>query len=266
MAASVLAISSDSDPKSKPADELHERHISLRLHDDMVSRWGDKVISHLSSPSGSSTIPSTEIPIAPISPAPSIEIATASPTCDTLTPIITASPVIRSRIRTTARKNTLGLRPVMTPARSAALRRARRAVLSSETSSSGTSSGSSLDSTSHTSESSFTASLHGTQISPEDHSHHSSKAVRSPSGPPVGGRSAQTMLHLHLLHLLDPLRRDIEVETVVAGTTATATVDGLGIKLDMAVVETSFKPGLAVVVSESKPEEAEADDEADAEI
>ncbi|GJX00064.1 hypothetical protein Tco_0183977, partial [Tanacetum coccineum] len=59
---------------------------------------------------------------------------------------------------------------------------------------------------------------------------------------------------------------DIEAETVVAGTTATATVDGLGIKLDMVVVETSFKPGLAVVMSESKPEEAEADDEADAEI
>ncbi|GJZ68819.1 hypothetical protein Tco_0632369 [Tanacetum coccineum] len=47
----------------------------------------------------------------------------------------------------------------MTPARSEALRRARQATLSLETSSSDTSSGSSSDSASYTLESSFTASL-----------------------------------------------------------------------------------------------------------
>ncbi|GJQ89649.1 hypothetical protein Tco_0000788 [Tanacetum coccineum] len=143
--------------------------------------------------------------------------------------------------------------------------RAHRAALSPETSSSSTSSSSSSDSTSHTSESSFTASLHG-------------------------GHNAQTMLHLHLLHLLDPLKRgvglqqhlfhlqftlhepyhqleltsyhltrDIEAKTVAAATKVVATIDGLDIKM-------GFKPGLAVVESESEPEEAEANDEADAEI
>ncbi|GKF77444.1 hypothetical protein Tco_0229914, partial [Tanacetum coccineum] len=102
------------------------------------------------------TIPSTEIPVAPIPPAPSVEIATAPPACDTLTPVITASPAIRSHIRTTAKK-----------------------TLSFDTSSSSTS----LDSASHTSESSFTTSLQGTQISLEDHSHHSSEVDGSPSGP-----------------------------------------------------------------------------------
>nr|GEV73105.1 putative reverse transcriptase domain-containing protein [Tanacetum cinerariifolium] len=61
-----------------------------------------------------------------------------------------------------------------------------RAALSSKSSSfsssSSTSSGSSSDSTSHTSECSSTASLHDTQISPEDHSYHSSEAACSPSG------------------------------------------------------------------------------------
>ncbi|GJZ70024.1 hypothetical protein Tco_0633574, partial [Tanacetum coccineum] len=59
---------------------------------------------------------------------------------------------------------------------------ARRAAFSPETSSSGTSFSSSSDSSLHTSDISFTASLQGTQVSPGDHSHHSSKAVRSPSG------------------------------------------------------------------------------------
>ncbi|GJS32109.1 hypothetical protein Tco_0530491, partial [Tanacetum coccineum] len=173
-------------------------------------------------------------------------------------------------------------------------------ALSFDTSSSSTS----LDSASHTSESSFTTSLQGCL-------------------------SAQTMLHLHLLQLLDPLGRgvglqlhpfhlqftlqeplldradllpphkryrgtsgthsyessdegspethvisdmdldiqaDIEVETAAAATTAAATIDGLGIEPDMAVVESGFELGLAVVESESELAEAEADDEADAEI
>ncbi|GKA29740.1 hypothetical protein Tco_0715985 [Tanacetum coccineum] len=62
----------------------------------------DKVRFHPSSPSGSSspdtTIPSVEIPVTPISPASSTEIATASPACNTLTPVITASPAVRSHI------------------------------------------------------------------------------------------------------------------------------------------------------------------------
>ncbi|GJR40753.1 pentatricopeptide repeat-containing protein [Tanacetum coccineum] len=190
MEAPVITISSDitkeSVGSSEPADELPERHVSLRLYDDVVSRWRD-MVRFRPSPSGSSspdtTILSAEIPVAPTPPAPSTEITTASPACDTSTAVITASSAVRSHIRTTARKSTLGLRPVMTPTRSVALCRARQAALSIETSSSDTSSESSSDSASHTSKSSFTASLQGTQISPEDYLHHSSKAIRSPSGP-----------------------------------------------------------------------------------
>nr|GEX27302.1 hypothetical protein [Tanacetum cinerariifolium] len=154
------------DLESEPTDELLERHVSLRRYGDVVSRWRDMVRFHPSSLSGSSpdtTIPSTEIPVAPIPPAPSTEFDIASHACDTLTPVITASPAICSRIRTTVRKSTLGLQPAMTPARSVALRRARRAALSCESSSSsyssGTSFGCSSETESHTSESSFVASL-----------------------------------------------------------------------------------------------------------
>ncbi|GJY83555.1 hypothetical protein Tco_0496931 [Tanacetum coccineum] len=175
------------DSESEPADELPEIHVSPGHFSAMVPRWRAKVISRPSSPSGSSspdtTVPSTKIPVAPIPPAPSTEIATAPPTCDTLTPVIIASPAILSRIRTTARKSTLGLRPVMTPVRSAALRRAHREPPSPETSSFSTSSSSSSDSASHTSESSFIASLQGTQISPKAHLYHSPEAVRSLSWP-----------------------------------------------------------------------------------
>ncbi|GJZ37048.1 hypothetical protein Tco_0583239, partial [Tanacetum coccineum] len=56
--------------------------------------WRAKVICRPLSPSGSSlpdtTIPSIEIPVTPIPLAPSTEIATAPPTCDTLTPIVIA--------------------------------------------------------------------------------------------------------------------------------------------------------------------------------
>nr|GEX98840.1 reverse transcriptase domain-containing protein [Tanacetum cinerariifolium] len=290
---------SESDSESEPADELPERHVSLRHHDDVVA----KVISRPSLPSGSSspdtTILSPEILVAPTPPTPSTKITTAPPACETLTPVITASPAVRSRIRTKARKGTLGLRPMMTPTRSAALRKARRATLSSKTSSSGTSSGSSSDSTSHILESSFTASLQSIQISPKDHSHHSSETARSPSEP-LTSTSIPSIVHtagalsparadlpppqkryrgtsaMHSYESSDEgspethtesdmnlyIQADIEAET----TTAAATVDGLGIEPDMAVVETGFETGLVVVESESEPEEAEADYEADAEI
>ncbi|GJY19179.1 hypothetical protein Tco_0390670 [Tanacetum coccineum] len=81
---------------------------------------------------------------------------------------------------------------MMTPAHSAALCKACQAALSSESSSisssSGTSSGSSSKTSSHTLKSYFTTSLRGTQILPENHSCHSSKVVRSPSGPLTGRR------------------------------------------------------------------------------
>nr|GEY81475.1 hypothetical protein [Tanacetum cinerariifolium] len=104
-------------------DELPERHVSLRLHDDMISKWRDMVRFRPSSPSGSSSLDTT---------IPSTEIATASPACIS-TPIIIASPAVRNRIQTTVRKSTWRLRPAMTPARSATLRRARRAALSCHT-------------------------------------------------------------------------------------------------------------------------------------
>ncbi|GJR86188.1 putative reverse transcriptase domain-containing protein [Tanacetum coccineum] len=116
---------SESDPKSELVDELPERHVSLRPFNSMVSRWRAKVISCPSSPSGSSlpdtTISSAEILVSLIPPAPSTKIVTISLACDIVTPVITVSPVVRSRIRTTARKSTLRLQPVITPARSVAL-------------------------------------------------------------------------------------------------------------------------------------------------
>ncbi|GJW03698.1 hypothetical protein Tco_1562554 [Tanacetum coccineum] len=56
-----------------------------------------------------------------------------------------------------------------------------------------------------------------------------------------------------------------DVEAVTA-TTATAIVNGLGIEPVFAGVGAGFEPGLAVVETESEPEEAKADEEADAEI
>ncbi|GJY81850.1 hypothetical protein Tco_0494601 [Tanacetum coccineum] len=159
----------------------------------------------------------------------------------------------------TARKRTLGLQPVMTLAHSAALHRACRATLLSESSSSSSSSdasfGSSSKTTSHTLESSFTASLRGTQISPEDHSHHSSEAVCSPSGQLTHRRGT---LDTHSYDSSDgspkthaelDMDSDIHVD-INTKTTVTMTVDGLGIEPDMVVVEMGFEPGLAVVESE----------------
>ncbi|GJW52254.1 putative reverse transcriptase domain-containing protein [Tanacetum coccineum] len=248
-------------------------------------RVGFRPSSPSGSPSPNTTIPSAEIPVAPTLPALSTKITTAPPTCDTLTPVITASPAILSHIRMTARKSTLGLQLVMTSTRSAALRRAHRATLSPETSSSSSSS----DSTSHTLEGSLTALLQGTQISPEYRSYHSSKAVRSPSGPLTRALSPDradllpphkryrgtSVTHSYessdegspKMHAESDMDSDIQEDIkAVTTTAATATVDGLCIKPVLAGVKTGFKLGLVVVEFESEPEEAQADDEADAKI
>ncbi|GJV83570.1 putative reverse transcriptase domain-containing protein [Tanacetum coccineum] len=103
------------DSKYESADESPERHVSLTLHDDMVSRWRDRVRFRLSSPLGLSSLDTT---------IPSIEIATSSPACIS-TPVIIASPAVQINIWTTVRKS--------------------MAALSLETSSSDTLSGSSSD-------------------------------------------------------------------------------------------------------------------------
>ncbi|GKE97466.1 hypothetical protein Tco_0020817, partial [Tanacetum coccineum] len=218
----------------------------------MVSMWKAKVISRPSLLSGSplrdTAVPSAEILVTHVLPAPSIVIATAPPACDTLTPVITASPAICSRIRTTARKSALGLRPVMMLARSAALCRARRVALSPETSSSSSSS----DSASHASESSFTASLQDDLLPPY-------KRYRGTSVAHSHKSSDDGSPKTHAESDMDSdIQADIEAETATAASTVAAIVDG--------GVDTGFEPGLVVVKSESKPKEVEADDEADAEI
>ncbi|GJY72438.1 hypothetical protein Tco_0476141 [Tanacetum coccineum] len=145
----------------------------------------------------------------------------------------------------------------MTPARSAALRRARQSAHSSESSSSSTSSGSSLDSASNTSKN-YATPTSSSSVRPS-RKRSKSLATSVPSTVHTAGA-----LSPDRADLLPPHKRykDIEVKT----TAAVVIVDGLGIEPIMAVVETGFKPGLAIVESEIKPEEAEADDEADAEI
>nr|GEX43411.1 hypothetical protein [Tanacetum cinerariifolium] len=254
------------DSGSEPANELPERYVPLRPYDDVVSRWRDKVRFCPSSPSGSSspdtTILYVEIPVTPTQTAPSTEIATVSPACIS-TPLIIASSTIRSHIWMTVKKT-----------HSETLRRAHRAARSLKISSSDTLSGSSSDFASHTSESSFTASLQGTHISPEDHLHHYSEVVHSPSGPLTCRRPQRTdyttptsssfsgpsWKRTRSLATSIPSSSDMDLDIrvgieVVTMTTATTTIDGL-----------SFKPGLAVSEFESEPEEVEADDEADAEI
>ncbi|GJS85623.1 putative reverse transcriptase domain-containing protein [Tanacetum coccineum] len=173
----------------------------------------------------------------------------------------------------------------MTPPRSVALRRARRAALSLETSSSDTSSGSSSDSASHTSESSFTASL-------QDYATPASSLSVGPSR--KRSRSSATSIPsiVHTVGALSPARfdllpphkryrgtsdmhsdesgdegspethtesdidsdiwTDIEVETTAAATTVATIVDGLDIEPVMAGVKMGFEPGLAVDQSESE--------------
>ncbi|GKA20735.1 hypothetical protein Tco_0700724 [Tanacetum coccineum] len=233
----VLPFLCSNDSESEPADELPERHVSLRLYDDVVSRWRDRRF---------------QLSLPP--PGPSIKIAIASPACDVSTLVITASSVVCRRIRMTTRKSTLGLRP----------------------------------------------------ISLEDHLHHSSKVILSPSGtltrrrpqcsdyatptsfssagpsrkrswssatsiPSTRGTSAMHLdesgdegsLYMHTESDIDSdIQTDIKAETVAAATI----VDGLDIKLVITGVEMVFEPGLAVIKSESELEEAEADDEADVEV
>ncbi|GKB45430.1 hypothetical protein Tco_0896183, partial [Tanacetum coccineum] len=241
------------DSEFELADEFPEIHLSPRHFSVMVSRWRAKVISRPSSPSGSSspdtTISSTKILVAPIPPALSIEIATGPPACDILTLVIITSPAVCSHIRTTVKKSTLGLRPMMMPAHSAALRKARLATLSPETSSS------------------------------KDYSHHSSKAVRSPSRPLTHRRpqcsdyatltsssstrpsrkrsrssatsipstvhsSDEGSLKAHAESDMDSdIRADIEAETTAAAMTAAATIDGLEGTIEI-VVDVTTRIGI----------------------
>nr|GEU30335.1 putative reverse transcriptase domain-containing protein [Tanacetum cinerariifolium] len=220
------------------------------------------------SPSGSSS-PDTTIP--------STEIATTSPTCIS-TPVIIASPAVRSCIRTTVRKSTLGLRPMMTPARNAALRRARRATLSLDTSSFDTSSRSSSDlapassssvgpyrkrsrssATSISSTICTTGVLSPTQADPLP----LHKRYRGTSSMHSDESGDEVILETQTESNMDSdIRADIKV---VTATASIVTDNGLGIKPVMTGFETDIRPKLAGVQTESEPEEADADDEANAE-
>ncbi|GJS45077.1 hypothetical protein Tco_0595198 [Tanacetum coccineum] len=250
------------DSKYESADESPERHVSLTLHDDMVR-------FRLSSPLGLSSLDTT---------IPSTEIATSSPACISTLVIIT-SPAIRSHIQTTIRKSTLGLRPKMTPAHSATLRRARRATLSLETSSSDTSSGSSSDlapassssagpsrKRSRSSATSIPSTVHTTgvlsptraNLLPPRKRYKGTSAMHSDESSDEGSLVMQTGSDMD-----SDIRADVEA---VTATASTGIVDGLGIEPVLAGVEAGFEPGLAVVETKSEPEEAEADEEADVEI
>nr|GEW12673.1 putative reverse transcriptase domain-containing protein [Tanacetum cinerariifolium] len=303
----ILPFLCSDDSKSEPVDELPERHVSHGSFGAMVFRWRAKVISRPSSPSGSSlpnaTIQMAEIPVTLVPPAPSTEIATASPACDIPTSVITASPTV---------------------------------PLSLETSSSDTLFGSSSDSTSHTSESSFIASLqidtlgpwtfdgfdfdlwaeivpefrfwiNGASMWPQCLDYTTStpflaarpsrKRTRSPATSIPSTVHIAGSLSPARVDLLPPCKRyrgtsaisnessdeggpdtsaesetdldiqaDIEAETTAANMIAVATVNELGIKPDMAVVETGFELGLAVVESKSKPKKAEVEGKADTEL
>ncbi|GJR53299.1 hypothetical protein Tco_1403820 [Tanacetum coccineum] len=246
------------DSEFEPTDELLERHMSLRLYDDMVSRWRDR------------------IPVAPAPPAPSTENTTASPTSIS-SPGIIASSAVHSRIRMTARKCTLELRPVMKPACSEALRRARQEALSLETSSSVTLSGSSSNSASHNSESTFTASLQdyttptssssarpsqkrsrssATSIPPTVHTARSLSPTRAGLLLPHKRYMGTPAMHSDessdegSLDMDSYVRADIKAETTSNAMTVATTVNGLGIEPIMAGVEMGFEPGLTVVESE----------------
>ncbi|GJZ27346.1 hypothetical protein Tco_0571599 [Tanacetum coccineum] len=221
------------DPESESTDELLERHVSLRLHDDVVARWRDSVRSYPFSPSGSSSLDTTIM---------SIEIAIASPAFIS-TPVIIASPAVRSRIRTTVRQSTLGLQPVMTPAYSTTLRRACRAALSLETSSFDTSSGSS----------SYLALVSSSSVRPSRKRSRGTSAMHSNESGDEGSPETQTELNMD-----SDIWADIKA--------AIMTDDGLGIEPVMTGVETDIRPELAAVETESEPMEAEADDEANVEV
>ncbi|GJR67958.1 putative reverse transcriptase domain-containing protein, partial [Tanacetum coccineum] len=176
-------------------------------------------------------------------------------------------------------QSTLGLRPMMTPARSAALHRACRAALSLETSASDTSSGSSSDlapvSSSSAGPSRKRSRYSATSISsivrttevlsltradllPPRKRYRGTSAMHSDESSDEGSLKAQTESNMD-----SDIRADIEA---VITTAATTIGDGLGIEPVMTGVETDFGPELVTVETESEPNEAEADDEADAEV
>ncbi|GJW75858.1 hypothetical protein Tco_0135228 [Tanacetum coccineum] len=248
----LLAVSPflcSNDSKSEPADELPKGHVSLGSFSDIVSRWRAKVKSHPSSPSRSSlldtAIPSVEISIVHIPPAPSAEILTTPPTCDIPTLVISASPAVRSYIQTTARKRTL--RPVLTPARSEARRRARRATLSLETSLFDTLS---KDHSHHSFENA--CSLSG----PLTHEGHQGSDYATPTSSSFTGPSRKSRQSsatsipstVHTVGALSPARADllpphkryrdirayIEAETAVAAATVDGLEDTIEIEVDVA--------------------------------
>ncbi|GJX38447.1 putative reverse transcriptase domain-containing protein [Tanacetum coccineum] len=219
------------------------------------------------------TIP-IEIPIAPYMPTDlltALELPVVS--------LFLCSDDSESELADELLERHVSLRPYDDMVSSAALCRARLAALSLQTSASDTSSGSSSNSVSHTSEGTFTASLQGTQISLEDHPHHSFEVVRSPSGPltrrrsqcsdyttPTSSSSAKpSRKRSQSLAMSIPSRkryRDIQADL----ETTTMTIDGLDIEPVIVGVKIGVEPGLAFFESESELEEAEADEEADAEI
>nr|GEV19005.1 hypothetical protein [Tanacetum cinerariifolium] len=251
------------DPESKSIDESPERHVSLRLHDDVVSRWRDMDRSRLFLPSGSSS-PDTTIP--------STEIATSSPACIS-TLVIIDSPAVHSCIRTAVRKSMLGLRPVMTPTRSASLRRACRAALSLDIiiryfirifMRSSTASSSSVGPSQKRSRSSATSisstvrtarvlSPTRADLLPHRKRYRGTSAMHSDESGDEGSLETQTESNMD---------SDIwEHIKAVKATAATATDDRLGIEPVMTWVETYIGPKLAAIETESESKEAEADDE-----
>ncbi|GKC09439.1 hypothetical protein Tco_1001049 [Tanacetum coccineum] len=223
------------DSESESADESPERYVSVRLHDDVI--------------------------------------ATTSPACIS-TPVIIASLAVRSHIRTTVRKSTLGLRPVMTPARSVALRKARRGALSLETSSSDTSSRSLSDlaplSSSSTLPSRKRSRSSATSIPSIVHTAGVLSPTRANLLPPRKRYRGTSTIHLDessdkgspVMQTESDMDSDIQadVQTVTA-TAATVIIDRLGIEPVLARVEAGFEPGLAVIATEE-----EAKEEANAKI
>ncbi|GKA35636.1 hypothetical protein Tco_0722127 [Tanacetum coccineum] len=253
------------DSESEPADELPERHVSLRLYDDVVSRWSDRVRFCPSSPSGSSspnttmsTIPSAEIPVAPTPPGPSTKIAITSPACDISTLISLedhlhhSSKAIRSPSGPLTRR-----RPqcsdYATHASFSSAGPSRKRSRSLATS---------IPSTVHTA---GALSLIQADLLPPHKRYMGTSAMHSDES----GNEGSPEIHRES-DMDSDIRADIEAETAAAaaivdgrgGNSGRVRVGGFG----LIGVEMGIKPGLAVVESESEPEEAKADDEADVEV
>ncbi|GJT50523.1 hypothetical protein Tco_0976680 [Tanacetum coccineum] len=75
---------------SESDTEISDRHVSPTPHDAMLTRWRSRVASRSSSPTSSTT----EIPTAPIPPAPSVIVA---PSTDIITPIDASPGIYRRR-------------------------------------------------------------------------------------------------------------------------------------------------------------------------